>query len=497
MPRTAVLLIITLTCPCWTHEADADDWPQWLGPQRDSVWREEGIVDRFPETGLKFKWRAEVSLGYAGPAVAEGRVYVADYVKNSGEITNNPGRRDKLEGSERVLCFDAATGQLLWKHEYAQAYELSYPGGPRATPTVAGGKVYTLGTEGRLVCLNTADGKLLWEIDFKQAYNAQTPMWGFAAHPLVDGQSLYCLVGGSGSMAVAFDKDTGKELWRALDAKDQGYSPPTMIEHAGTKQLVIWHSESINGLDPADGKTLWSVPLKPDFGMAIAAPRQLGSMIYASGVRNAGALIELAEGPGANILWRGAPDRAIYSASVTPFLEGEVMYGCDGAGTLVCAKLSDGTRLWETAEPTTGQRGKRYATAFLVKHQDRFFLFNDSGDLILARLSPEGYQELGRFHVLEPTNSAMGRPVVWSHPAFAQKCLFARNDKELVCVSLAADQSAHYRHGRPFLRGVTVSMGQFLLRTAVLCPQNLRQGRLTEREVCHCRHDAIPLKRLQ
>jgi outer membrane protein assembly factor BamB len=178
---------------------------------------------------------------------------------------------------------------------------------------VAGGKVYTLGTEGRLVCLNTADGKLLWEIDFKQAYNAQTPMWGFAAHPLVDGQSLYCLVGGSGSMAVAFDKDTGKELWRALDAKDQGYSPPTMIEHAGTKQLVIWHSESINGLDPADGKTLWSVPLKPDFGMAIAAPRQLGSMIYASGVRNAGALIELAEGPGANILWRGAPDRAIYS----------------------------------------------------------------------------------------------------------------------------------------------------------------------------------------
>jgi outer membrane protein assembly factor BamB len=271
----------------------------------------------------------------------------------------------------------------------------------------------------------------------KKAYGAPTPQWGFAGHPLVDGKTLYCLVGGKGSVAVAFDKDTGKELWRALDAKDQGYCPPTMIEQGDRKQLVIWHSESINGLAPESGDLLWSVPLKPDFGMSIAAPRKLGNKIFASGVRSTSALIELTNTPGAEIVWRGTTANAVYSANATPFLEGDVIYGCDGSGTLICANLADGERLWETAAPTSGERGKRYATVFLVKHKDRFFLFNDSGDLILARLSPEGYEELDRLHVLAPTNSAMGRPVVWSHPAFAQKCLFARNDEELVCVSLA------------------------------------------------------------
>ncbi|MHB8899806.1 MAG: PQQ-binding-like beta-propeller repeat protein, partial [Thermoguttaceae bacterium] len=335
MPRRAALLILTLACACWTGKAPGEDWPQWLGPRRDSVWRDEGIVDRFPEAGLKEKWRAKVELGYSGPAVADGRVYVTDYVKRSGQVTNNPSRRDKLEGSERVLCFDAASGQLLWKHEYPQAYDFSYAGGPRCTPAVFGGKVYSLGAEGRLVCLSGTDGKLLWEVDFKEAYGAATPLWGHSAHPLVDDHSLYCLVGGKGSVAVAFDKDTGKERWRALDAAEPGYSPPTMIEHAGAKQLVIWHSESINGLDPASGKTLWSVPLKPDFGMAIATPRQLGSRIFASGVRSAGALLELTGPSGADIAWRGQSDTAIYSASATPFLEGDVMYGCDGSGTLM------------------------------------------------------------------------------------------------------------------------------------------------------------------
>ena len=438
MNRRVFLLFVAFVCLGFLPLAIADDWPQWLGPGRDSVWREEGIVDGFPEGGLVEKWSAAVSLGYAGPAVCEGRVYLTDYVKTSGEATNKPGSRDELEGRERVLCFDAASGKLIWKHEYEQAYKLSFPSGPRCTPAVAGGKVYVLGAEGRLVCLNAVDGKLLWEVNFKEAYGAPTPQWGFAGHPLVDGKVLYCLVGGEGSVAVAFDKETGKELWRALHAKDQGYCPPMMIEHAGAKQLVIWHSESINGLEPATGKMRWSVPLRPDFGMSIAAPRQLGSKIFASGVRSAGALIALTDG-GADILWRGKPDTAVYSANATPFLDGDVIYGCDGSGSLICAKLSDGTRLWETAQPTSGERSKHYATVFLVKHKDRFFLFNDSGDLILAKLSPERYEELDRVHVLEPTNKAMGRDVVWSHPAFAEKCMFARNDKKLICVSLAAE----------------------------------------------------------
>jgi len=119
-----------------------------------------------------------------------------------------------------------------------------------------------------------------------------------------------------------------------------------------------------------------------------------------------------------------------------------MIYGCDASmGALMGVRLEDGRRLWQTFEPTMGGTRRRpYGTAFLVKHEDRFFLFTETGDLVLARLSPQGYREVSRFHVLEPTSQSFGRPVVWSHPAFAQRCLFARNDKELVCVDLKASE---------------------------------------------------------
>jgi outer membrane protein assembly factor BamB len=420
----------------------ADDWPQWLGPNRDSVWREEGIVQRFPEEGLKVIWRAPVALGYAGPAVADGKVFVMDYVRRSGEIENNPGGRDRLQGTERLLCLAEDTGKPVWKHAYDRPYNLSFAGGPRCTPTVDEGKVYALGAEGNLWCLDAESGQVVWSKDFAKEYGAQTPIWGVAAHPLVDGDLLYCVVGGDGSVAVAFDKNTGRELWRALSASDQGYCPPTMIVHGGKKQLLIWHSESINSLDPLTGKVYWSVPLEPSFGMSIAAPRKLGPYLFASAYRDAAVLLKLSETtPAAEIVWRGTPKTALYCANVTPFLEEGVIYGCDISNSaLMGVRMDDAERLWQTLEPTLGAEGRgRYGTAFLVKHQDRFLLFTEKGDLILANLSPKGYEEIGRFHVLEPTNQAFGRPVVWSHPAFANRRVFARNDKELVCVSLAAD----------------------------------------------------------
>ncbi len=434
----SLMAILVLLSP-----AMADDWPQWLGPERDSVWRESGIVDRFPECGLTVKWRVPVELGYGGPAVAGDKVFVMDYVKHSGKITNNPAGRDKLEGVERVLCFDAATGKPLWKHEYERPYNLSYAGGPRCTPTVDSGKVYALGAEGNLWCLNVEDGEVIWSKDFAKEYGAATPLWGHSAHPLVVGDVLYCVVGGEGSVAVAFDKNTGRELWRALSSRGQGYCPPTMIEHAGSQQLLIWHSEAINGLDPKTGEVHWSVPLKPSYGMSIAAPKKLGPYLFASGFGEAAVLLELNDAkPAVEVVWRGKAKTAIYSANCTPFLEDGTIYGCDiSTGALMGVRLDDGERLWQTTKPTTGgERRDRYGTAFLVKHEERFFLFNETGDLILAKLSPEGYDELGRFHVLEPTNNTFRRPVVWSHPAFAQRCVFARNDKELVCVNLAADE---------------------------------------------------------
>src|SRR5262249_8774923 len=160
------------------------------------------------------KWRVPIEGGYSGPAVAGGRVYVMDYLRSEGKVTNNPGARDKLAGKERVLCLSAADGKQIWKHEYDCPYDISYSSGPRCTPTVHDGKVYTLGAEGDLFCLDADKGALLWSKQFKKDYKAATPMWGFCAHPLVEGKKLICLVGGEGTTAVAFDKDTGKELWK-------------------------------------------------------------------------------------------------------------------------------------------------------------------------------------------------------------------------------------------------------------------------------------------
>ncbi len=423
----------------------ADDWPQWLGPNRDSVWREKGIVEQFPDDGLQVKWRAAVADGYSGPAVAGGKVFVMDYVRKSGEVTNNPGGRDKLQGMERVLCFDANDGRLLWKHQYDRPYSISYPRGPRCTPTVESGRVYALGAEGDLLCLDANDGRVIWSKELTKEYKTTTPIWGFAAHPLVVGDLLYCIVGGERSVAVAFDKKTGREVWRALSAREQGYCPPTLIEHGGTKQLLIWHTESLNSLNPNSGELYWSVRLEPAYNMPITAPRQLGDYLFASGIGSQGVLLRLKSSddkPAVDEAWRGAAKTAVYSCNTTPILENGMIYGVDcQVGSLMGVRLKDGERLWETFEPTTGgDRRASHGTAFLVKHDDRFFMFSETGDLIVAKLSPDGYQEISRFHVLDATNETFGRPVVWSHPAFAERCVFARNDKELVCVSLAASE---------------------------------------------------------
>jgi hypothetical protein len=184
------------------------------------------------------------------------------------------------------------------------------------------------------------------------------------------------------------------------------------------------------------------VPLKPSYGMSITTPRQLGPYLLATGYGDVGVLLKLDDAkPAVEVVWRGKANNAVYCANSTPFLEAGTIYGCDvGTGALMGVRLSDGERLWQTLEPTAGgTRRERYGTAFLVKHEDRFFLFSETGDLILAQLSPQGYTELGRFRVLEPTSPTFGRSVVWSHPAFADKAVFARNDKELVRVSLAAE----------------------------------------------------------
>src|SRR5262249_19235853 len=238
------LMLIGSMLAMLAGSARGDDWPQWMGTNRDDVWSETGIIQKFPAKGPTVLWRIPIKGGFSGPAVADGKVYVMDYVTDVDFRTksNAMGRPD-IKGTERVLCLNAKTGKEIWKHEYDCPYKVSYPAGPRCTPTVHEGKVYTLGTEGNLFCLDADTGAKIWSKEFKTDYKAKTPMWGFCGHPLVDGKKLICVVGGENSVAVAFDKDTGKEIWKSLSAKEPGYSPPTIIEAGGKRQLLIWHAE--------------------------------------------------------------------------------------------------------------------------------------------------------------------------------------------------------------------------------------------------------------
>lgn len=419
----------------------AEDWPQWMGENRNGVYTESGLVDEIPEAGLPVKWRVPVELGYAGPAVSGGRVFVSDFKLESGKITNGPGTRDNLSGLERITCFNAATGELVWRYEYARSYKISYPSGPRCTPTVDGERVYALGAEGDLVCLKADSGELMWEMQLAEKYGVEAPIWGYAAHPLVYGDKLITLAGGEDSLVIALNKLTGEPIWEALNAGSIGYCPPSILSLGGKDTLMIWHPQSLNALDPNDGSLLWDYPLAPRYEMSIAAPQLLGDRLYASGIGQTCAMIQLdANGKPEDTVWTGKSKQGLYCANATPLFEEDAIYGSDcDSGLYIAVNPKDGTRYWETFELTTGGKNRAsHGTAFTVRNEDKHLIFTETGDLVIAKLSPEGYQEKGRMHVLEPTGECFSRPVVWSHPAYANKCLFARNDKELVCVDLSA-----------------------------------------------------------
>ncbi|MCA9262075.1 MAG: PQQ-binding-like beta-propeller repeat protein [Planctomycetales bacterium] len=419
--------------------ARGDDWPQWLGPGGDSVWRESGIRSELPAE-LPAKWRIAAGWGYAGPAVAQGKVFLADYLPKEDEIVNDAGARTEVEGVERIRCLDAKTGKVAWTYQYDRPYRISYPGGPRCTPTVDGDRVYALGAEGDLVCLDASNGELVWNKQFSVDYNAKSPHWGVSAHPLVDDKRVYCLVGGQGSAVVAFDKRTGQERWRTLDAEDVGYSPASMLEREGGRQLLVWLPDGLYGLHPATGAKEWFQPLRPNYSMSIIAPRRSGDLLFASGMGHVGATYRLgSQRDQVEPLWHGKAGRGVYCSNSTPIIADGIIYGCDAhSGALIACRLEDGEQLWQTFKPTTGDRNGGHGTAFLVQHEDRYFLFSETGDLIVAKLSPDGYDETSRVRLVEPTNEAFGRPVVWTHPAFADRCVFVRNDKEIACFDLSS-----------------------------------------------------------
>jgi outer membrane protein assembly factor BamB len=432
--------------------ARGEDWPQWLGEDREGVWRETGLLERFPAGRPKVRWRARLGPGNSGPAVAGGRVYVMDRQPALGADGKPlPTKDGKSLGKERVVCLRADNGKPVWERAYDCPYRIAYPSGPRVTPLVHKGRVYTLGAMGDLYCLDAATGAARWHKDLASAYKAPIPVWGWAASPLVDGNLLYCLVGGKGSAVVAFNKETGKEVWKALTTEEVGYSPPILIRAGGKRQLIVWHSDSVNGLDPATGRVYWTQPYPTEGEPERPAPtvsqvRKSGDLLFGTSYYHGPLMLKpAADRPGVTVLWKDKTKKrsrpiGLHCLMSTPVIKGGYIYGVCRNGELRCCDVKTGDQRWETYAPVAGKKID-CATAFLVPQGDRFFLFNDSGELILANLTAKGYAEIDRARIVEPVEAFRDRKVVWAHPAFANRCVYARNNKEMVCVSLAASDA--------------------------------------------------------
>ena len=364
-----------------------------------------GLSTNLPEK-LTYRWRRPIGGGFAGPAVAEGRVYVCDLAVKEGEAVPESrwDVRDPVGGTERVLCLDATTGEVLWTHDYPCRYAISYPAGPRATPAVSDGKVYTVGAMGDVFCLDARTGEVGWSLNYPRDYGTEINPWGMAASPLVDGERLILLPGGTkGACVVAVDKHTGKEVWRALDSVDPGYSAPIIVEAGGVRQLLVWLPIGLFALDPATGKTYWSQPANVKMGHSIASPifDPQRRLVFVTSFFDGPLMMRMdAATPTASLLWQGEstselPNQTdgLHGLMSTPYFDDGLLYGVCSYGHLRGLNAETGERLWETLEPT-GEN--RWSTAFLIRHQDRCFLFNEHGQLMIAKLSPGGYQELSR-----------------------------------------------------------------------------------------------------
>ena len=393
-------------------------------PNRDGVWNETGIMETFPADGLKCAWRAPVGRGWSSPVVAQGRVFVTDV------------QAERPTARERVLCFDEVTGKLLWSHHYVAAYpDWAFSpdaGGPRSTPIIRDGKLFTLGCMGQLFCLEAGSGKVVWEKSLAKEYGA-LEFTGITASPLIEDELLIlqiCAKPAAG--VVAFDKNTGKEAWKALDDSFT-YSSPVIFTAGGKRQLIVWTQEAVTALDPSTGLTWWRELLRTSGDAAVSTPIFANHRLLIGGL-----MLKLdPDQPTASVLWpeARAVSKRILSNTSTALLQAGYVYSARTSGELVCLKAGNGELVWQTNTVTSLKNG---SSIHLTPNGDSVLLFTDQGNLIRARLSSKGYHELSRVHLMDATHPFNGRNVVWPPPAYANHHVFARNDKELVCASLAA-----------------------------------------------------------
>jgi outer membrane protein assembly factor BamB len=405
MPRFFALALTATSAFALT----AADWPQLLGPARDGHSDETALNWTWPKEGPPIAWSKDIGTGWAGPVVAGGRLYLFHRVRND----------------EVLACFDPAAGKRYWTSAYETTYrdDFGFDDGPRATPTVANGLVFTLGANGDLCAFNAQGGKRVWNRNLRADYKADKGFFGFACSPLVIGKSLLVNVGGKGAGVVAFEAATGKELWKSTD-DGASYSSPVAADLGGKPAAVFLTRFGLRVLDPDTGAVRHELPYRPRLNESVqaATPLVWKDEIFLTVSYSTGAALVRAKVKELEEVW--ANDKSLSSQYSTPVRVGEYLFGVHGradVGTAVlrCVEWKTGAVKW--SQPNFG-------VASLIAVDGGLLALTEAGELVRFDASPDEYKERGRAAILSKPTRA--------HPALASGLLFARDGSRLVAVDL-------------------------------------------------------------
>src|SRR5438093_4096393 len=391
----------------------AQDWPQFLGPHRNGSTSVTNLAAQWPKEGPPVAWQRKAGEGYAGPAVSEGKLVLLHRVGNK----------------EIVECLDAKSGHELWKSDYPTSYvdQMGHDPGPRATPAISDGRVYTFGAEGMMNCWSLADGKKLWSVATKSEFGARLGFFGLACSPLVEGNAVIVNVGGrNGAGIVAFNKATGKMLWKTSD-DEASYAAPVAATLGGKRLAFVITREALECLNPADGKSVFRYPWRPAMHASVsgATPLIIGDQIFISACYDKGAtLLRFKEG-GPQQIWSN--EEALSSHYATAVHRDGFLYGFDGradpgfepAPSLRCVELATGKVRWS-------ESGLQPGTVTLAG--DQLLVLTGRGELLQAPATPQGFKPAARAQILGLE--------VRAHPALADGMFYARSKEKLVCVDL-------------------------------------------------------------
>jgi outer membrane protein assembly factor BamB len=383
------------------------DFPEYRGRRRDGVVTGPALERNWTAAPPRLLWKQPVGGGYAAFAVAGNLAVTIEQ------------RRDH----EVVAAYDTATGRERWTHAYPALFREGMGGnGPRATPTIVDGHVYSLGATGKLLCLDAQTGKVRWEVEVLA--DNDNLHWGMSGSPLVYDEFVVVSPGKQrprGNTLVAYDRTTGQKLW-ASGAAPAGYSSPMLATLAGRRQVLLLDGDSMAGYDARTGQELWRFAWETNQGINVAQPLVLdGDRVFVSsgyGVGCAVLQIEQTEGKwSARVVWR---NRAMRCKFTSPVAYQSHLYGLD-EGVLVCLDEKTGNRQW---------RDGRYGHGQLLRAHDLLVILAESGELALVAADPAAYRELGRIPVFADKT--------WNSPALADGKAYLRNDQDMACYDLRA-----------------------------------------------------------